>query len=211
MHVKRSGQLIGFIAFCFVYLINGKFVMKKTLLSIAALTSLTTGYTVAEEPSFTYVEGGYSDIEEFNGYIVRGSFELNDNIYFTGSYNDITADESGFADIDFRFITAGVGYKTLVSDNTAIYAEVNYADSEIESGSFSESEDGHKAALGVRSMITDSTEFYGEIANLKIEDTTTRVTVGAKQYFTDNFGVFAEYARNDFETDIYNLGVSFKF
>ncbi len=185
--------------------------MKKSLLSIALLSSLATGYASAEEPSFNYVEGGYSDIEESDGFIVRGSFELNENIYITGSYNDVTDDEFD-TDIDLSLTTLGVGYKTLLSDTTALYAEINYIDAEVDTDFGSASEDGHKAAIGVRSMVTDSTEIYSEIANAnRLDFTETILTVGAKQYFTDNIGLFAEYSRNDFETDAYNVGVSFKF
>lgn len=60
-------------------------------------------------------------------------------------------------------------------------------------------------------MVTDSTELYGEITNIELASTLTELTLGAKQYVAGNFGVFAEYTRNDYDLEIINLGVTYKF
>lgn len=185
--------------------------MKKTLLSMTLLSSLTAGYAVAEEPSFHYIEGGYTDIEDSTGFTLRGNLELNDNFYLTGAYTDVSDDETFILELDQRLVRVGGGFKAPISDTTAFYAELNYIELENEYGSSSDSEDGHQAGIGLRSMISDSTEVYGELTNQKFVNNVTLVTVGGRQYFNENIGVFAEYTRDDYENNGYNIGVSYKF
>jgi len=185
--------------------------MKKSILGLAIATIFSSTITLAEQPSFNYIEGGYNSAEDLDGLIIRGSVEITDNLYVTGSYTDSTDDKNFSSDLDTQKVTAGVGFKVAMNDYTALYAELEYLDQQIEIGSFDESDDGHAISLGMRSMIVDGTELYGEIANVEFNATSTELALGIRQALTDNFGVFAEYNTNDFDVDGYTVGASFKF
>ncbi|VUD59623.1 hypothetical protein TDB9533_02724 [Thalassocella blandensis] len=173
----------------------------------------------AEQPSFNQIEGGYIEIDDdFSGYTLRGKVGITDNFYVTGGYSNVSHDEledfiNGTAELSAsRF---GVGTNFGITDNTAVYGQLEYLDLSLElDSSFFESdsnEDGYIASVGIRSMLTNTTELYGELAHNKVEETQTIATAGIRQYFTDNLGVFAEYSMNDYDSDGYAVGVSFKF
>lgn len=193
--------------------------MKKTLASLTLLATIGSGYVQAEQPSFNYVEGGYTSIDDFDGFLVRGSYEFIDNIYLSGSYsalNDELSDLGIETDTDLDIATIGLGVIIPVSDTASFYLEAEYLDFENSSSSnigpdVDESEDGYELSMGVRAMLTSSTEIYSELSHKDVLAASTEITFGGRQYLTDNLGLFAEYQRDDFETDTYNLGVTYKF
>lgn len=164
----------------------------------------------AESPSFNLVELGYVDNESFTGYGLSGSVELSDNFYITSTYTDLT-DEVVGVDIDFSTLEVGVGVQYNISGNNVVYSELKYLDAEAEFGTFSGNEYGSILSLGVRSMVASSTELFGEVSHNNSAITSTSVELGARQYFTDNFGVFAKVGRDDFDSDMYSVGVSVRF
>lgn len=74
--------------------------MKKLLLIGSVISAFSTQAVLAEQPSFNYIEGGYSRFEfdgideEADGYMIRGSVELSDMVYLNGSYYDVTMDDA---------------------------------------------------------------------------------------------------------------------
>lgn len=192
--------------------------MKKSLLALVTLTATATPFVCAEQPSFNYVEGGYSSADipgDPDGFILRGSVELTDVVYLNGSYTSLSGDFdhafAGKVDIDTDTPSIGIGAKLPIGSNTAVYGEANYFDTDTKTGRFSDSDDGHSLVFGVRSMLTDNTELYGKVANIEYQETTTEIGIGARQYVTDNLGVFAEYTTNDAEVDAYSVGVTYRF
>ncbi len=195
--------------------------MKKLVFISGLFSVFATTAVFAEQPSFNLIEGGYShyslDDEDGDGFIIRGSVELTDNIYLQGEASEITIDnalENALPndDLDLSYQTFGVGFKTGINDNTAVFGSVNYLNSEADLLGNSNSEDGYTLSAGVRSMITDSTELYGEITHIELDGSATELKVGARQYLTENVGVFAEYAKMDNgDQDNYNVGISYRF
>ncbi|PCK04102.1 MAG: hypothetical protein COA42_19540 [Alteromonadaceae bacterium] len=123
----------------------------------------------------------------------------------------MTDDESINIDVDASILEAGVGAKYNFTDSSVVYSELKYLDVEVEGGAFRDSEYGSILSLGVRSMVTGSTELFGEVSHNNISNTSTSVVLGARQYFTDNLGVFAKVGRDDFDSDMYSVGVSVRF
>ncbi len=196
--------------------------MKKLLLGSAIITAFFTPVAFADTPSFNIIEGGYGRLsaigsdDNADGFTLRGSKELGDIMYINGEYSIRTLDDSTNNiltddDIDFNTATIGLGVKFPVGDNTAVYSEANYINLKSKGLGQSDTEVGRNVAFGVRSMISPSTEIYGELANTEIFSTATEATAGIRQYFNDNLGVFAEYSRNDLDSYHYNVGVSYKF
>ncbi len=191
--------------------------MKKLLIIGAMLSAFSAQAVLADQPSFTYIEGGYSRMdtdgfdEDANGYILRGSADITDIIYLNSSYSNMNLETNANSDVDLKIKTIGLGLKFPIGDRTAIFTEANYLDAKTSSRTYSDTEDGYELSVGLRSMVSDSTELYGKLTNTKFDSNFSSMTVGAKQYFTDNIGVFAEYTRNDFDTQNVNVGVSYKF
>lgn len=189
--------------------------MNKTLLSAAIIVSLSAGSSFADQPSFNYLEGGYSLTNyasggETDGFTLRGSVDITDQFYVIGKGSK-TSYEIGFFEIDQTFITAGGGIKLPVQDNTSVYTQLSYAYYGSDVAGFSSSEDGFELEGGVRTMLADNTEVSANIKHTNLNRTATTVGVGLRQYFNDSFGVFAEVSRNDFKNNAYDIGVSFRF
>ncbi len=196
--------------------------MKKLFLGSAIVSVLFTPMAFAETPSFNMIEGGYGRLsaigsdDNADGFTLRGSTELSDMIYINGEYTTRTIDDTtnnvlDNDDVDLNTASVGLGLKLPVGENTAVYSEANYVNLKSKGLGESDTEIGHNLAFGVRSMISPSTEVYGELANTEMFSTATEVTAGIRQYFNSNLGVFAEYSRNDLDSYHYNVGVSYKF
>lgn len=191
--------------------------MKKLLIIGAMLSAFSAQSVLADQPSFTYIEGGYSRMDtdgfdkDADGYILRGSADVSDMVYLNSSYSDISRKTIANGDVDLKIKSIGLGLKFPIDENTAFFTEANYLDAKVNSRTYSDTEDGYELSVGLRSMVSDSTELYGKLTNTKFDSNFSSMTVGAKQYFTDNIGVFAEYTRNDFDTQNVNIGVSYKF
>lgn len=193
--------------------------MKTKLLTTTILGALVSVPVFAETPSFNMIEAGYTEVEsDTTGYVLRGKMALTDNIFVTGAYSEESNEEledfiNGTAELTTSRV--GVGGNYAIGENTAVYGQLEYLDlsSEISNRLFSEedNDNGYIAAAGVRSMLTASTELYGELGHYKVEDAQTFASVGVRQYFTQNLGVFAEYTANDADTDGFAVGVSLKF
>ncbi|NVJ60683.1 MAG: hypothetical protein HWE27_09835 [Gammaproteobacteria bacterium] len=184
--------------------------MKKSILVSAVLAGLSFGLN-AEQPSYNFVEAGIIKYDEDDSTKVLGNFEINENFYGVASYELLT-EEDPFGDIDVTTFTLGAGYKMPLNDNTSFFAQFEYVDYDFEDGSFSTSEDGYNITIGARSMVAKDTELFAELANRNIDDFTyTTLGLGVRQGFTDNFGAYVRYDRNDFGDDAYGVGVSLKF
>lgn len=195
--------------------------MKKLVLMSGILSIFSAATALAETPSFNFIEGGYSNYsindEDGDGFVIRGSLELTNNIYIQGEATEITVDdasEGSFVndDLDLGYQTFGIGYKSDIGENAVLFTSINYLNTESDFRGSSNSEDGYTLSAGMRSMVTDATELYGEVSHIDVNDTSTALTLGARQHLTENFGVFAEYTKlDDGEQDHYNVGVSYRF
>lgn len=195
--------------------------MNKLITSAIAIIGLTSTAAYAEPPSFNKFELGYeitkdgeSKENDYDGLTFRGSYEFMDNLYVTGTYSDQTQSEkSEFTDEKFNLdsYSLGAGFYLPLGESNAFYLEASYADIEFEIGDYSESFDGYVASAGIRSMVTDELEIYSGLSHLDFETQATELNVGTRYHFTENFGVYAEASRADFDANSYALGASLKF
>lgn len=220
--------------------------MKKLLLTVFLLNPIFILYSEAEQPSFTYMEGGYSGLdrtglEPGHGFILRGSYELSSYLYIDAHYEkiydpfqlngsttnfDLTQEERSF----------GLGVKFPIGENTVFYLETDYehyrdvfyissniaSRLNISEGERSYDERGLSATAGIRTMLTDNTEFYTSYSfndlgiDRGISSNFDEITFGGRYYLTDTIGIFTEYEYikpkyNGLGIDNYKLGVSFRF
>ena len=189
--------------------------MKRTILaSIFGALSLNA---FAASPSYDFVKAGYvqADIEdagdfEPTGFQIQGFKSLNENVYLTGRYGQLGEDVSG-VDIDLDYVSAGVGYRYGLTQNTDFFGEVTYeyVNLDVELDSISgEDDNGYGITAGVRSMLSEQFELRGAIRYIDIEDDETAFEIGADYFFTPQFSFGATYVIAD---DVDLLGVSARY
>ena len=189
--------------------------MKRTILaSIFGALSLNA---FAASPSYDFVKAGYvqADIEdagdfEPTGFQIQGFKSLNENVYLTGRYGQLSENISG-VDIDLDYVSAGVGYRYGLTQNTDFFGEVTYeyVNLDIELDSISgEDDNGYGITAGIRSMLSEQFELRGAIRYIDIEDDETAFEIGADYFFTPQFSFGATYVIAD---DVDLLGVSARY
>lgn len=193
--------------------------MKYRIASLSLICALSAAPVLAEQPSFSYVDTGYRSQEDFSGLDVHASFAVAKYIYLAASYAYLSDSENtyyyGDVDYDVSLAEIGIGFKLAIGDSTSLYLQVDgvRADSKSSYAGTSESDDegGHRETFGVRTMLSDSFELYGDISHLELQESFTEVTFGLKGYFTKHVGLFAEVYRNDSEADGHTIGLSVRF
>jgi len=189
--------------------------MKRTILaSIFGALSLNA---FAASPSYDFVKAGYvqADIEdagdfEPTGFQIQGFKSLNENVYLTGRYGQLGEDVSG-VDIDLDYVSAGVGYRYGLTQNTDFFGEVTYeyVNIDVELDSISgEDDNGYGITAGIRSMLSEQFELRGAIRYIDIEDDETAFEIGADYFFTPQLSFGATYVIAD---DVDLLGVSARY
>ena len=190
--------------------------MKRTILaSIFGALSLNA---FAASPSYDFVKAGYvqADIEdagdfEPTGFQIQGFKSLNENVYLTGRYGQLSEDEYG-VDGELDYISAGVGYRYGLTTTTDFFGELTYeyVDVDLDS-SFASAEaddNGYGITAGIRSMLSEQFELRGAIRYIDIEDDETAFEIGADYFFTPQLSFGATYVIAD---DVDLLGISARY
>ena len=132
--------------------------MKRSLLALALLSSLSFAATAADGLSYTYVQGGYvstnTDSGDAKGWGVSGSAALTPNFHVFGDWANQEIDDT---DVDFDQWRVGVGYNHQISQNTDLLTRVAYE--KFDAGAGIES-DGYSVEAGVRGAMTPALEGY---------------------------------------------------
>ncbi len=190
--------------------------MKRTI--IAGIFGALSLNAFAASPSYDFVKAGYvqADIEdagdfEPTGFQIQGFKALNENVYLTGRYGQLSEDVSG-GDIDLDYVSAGIGYRYGLTANTDFFGEVTYeyVDVDLDSSVISGDADdnGYGITAGVRSMLSEQFELRGAIRYIDIEEDETAFEIGADYFFTPQFSFGATYVIAD---DVDLLGVSARY
>jgi len=143
----------------------------KWLLSIVAVLA-TTGTVSAqavsgkESPQWTYIEGGFSNIdvgdgEANSGGYVGGSMNIFKSFHLIGEYNIAG---------DYSFWEAGGGWHGLFGESLDMFAEVTWTDVAFDSGFNETSDNGTKVAGGVRWILGKRFEIKGTASWVDLDD-----------------------------------------
>lgn len=179
--------------------------MNKKIIVGALLASMSCA-TFAQNPSFDYVDLGYSNWDPDNtsgisGFELKGSKTFTKNWYIAGDFNRISKNGNALS-----LTTLGVGYKNDFSDKSTFFAETDYA---ILNPDNIDSENGYEVTLGIRSMLTQKFELKGAVEYLDIDnDDTTSLVVGGVYNFNDTVSAYLDYK---VESDLNRLGVGVRF
>lgn len=154
------------------------------LLALTANASAEFDYNFFE---FTYADIEFDDINvDGDALGIGGSYELNEDIYVFGAYQDADLDFS----VDVTSFGIGVGYHTPLSGVVDLVANVSYQWVEVDVPGFGdEDEDGFGLGVGVRFAATSEVELNAGIGYVDLGDggDDTTLSVGALYNFTDAF------------------------
>lgn len=183
--------------------------MKKHL-ALAVALAIAPFAASADGLDYTYVEGGYANVEidtgdafagdvEFDGVQIRGSAAVSESFYLLGGYGSVSNDDAG-VDVDFSELQFGLGYRHGLSERADLVTEVSYLRQEIEADGFgSDDAAGGRVSVGLRGLLADNFEGYvkGSYTDGGDFDGDFSGTVGAQFRFTPVWGVVGEIEAGD--------------
>ena len=181
--------------------------MKNVI--FAVLLALAVPFTAsAADPSFTYLEGGFSrsdlGVVEGNGGFLKGSVDFSD----TGVYGFASATQAKLLGVTVTNWDAGLGYAHALPQTT-LFGEVAYTDVD---ASGLASVDGVRVGLGARTPFADSWEVLTQANWRRLDGQQDWSGVlGVRHTFADSWSVGAtvEFGEDDFYQ--YGLGVRYSF
>lgn len=192
--------------------------MNKLLLVLALAASPIAAS--ATELSYSYVEGGYARVTldgidgdlDFDGYQLRGSAAVAENIYLFGGYGSATNDDFNGVDLDFNELQVGVGYRHGLSERADFIAELGYVNQELEFEGESFDVDAGRLSAGFRGLLTDNFEgvIKASYTDGNQNDGDFSVTAGAQFKFNPTWGVIGEVEAAEDATK-YLVGVRASF
>lgn len=198
--------------------------MKK--LAIAALAAALTAPVAAfAAPSYTYVQGGYLNVDPSNasndleGYFVGASFQIAPNVFIVGGYNNTEGDGAGPFGGQFsaevQTYNVGAGIRAPITDymdfNLAaayVHAEGDY-DSPF--GAATSKDDGFSVTPGLRTLLGEHLEVVANYNYIDVaEDAESSFDVGGLVHITKMFSVGGTYRFGD-NADGWNAGLRVNF
>jgi hypothetical protein len=190
----------------------------KFVPALAAAAAFVPFLAHAEDISWSYLEGGYvnTDIdgfdEEVDGFALRGSYELTDEVFVFAGYTDQGTSVSGF-DIDVQSYNLGLGYAWPLGKALDLYGKLGYVSSEADvQGLGDADDDGYSLAVGLRGRAVEQLELEGAVSYVDLSDSgdDTTLDLGARWYFTPQFAFGVEGSFGD-DANSYGLGVRWSF
>ena len=182
--------------------------MKNLLLASAILLSLSATAAHAGDKSYTFVEGGYTNIDrDADGAFLRGNYEFGKSgVFATGGAARYNLDNTN---IDVNAYELGLGYKYSLNDRFDVYAEAVAARMDVD---FVGNLDGYRAAVGTRFDITPKFEGEVKFNHYNGHDfvSNNTATVGAQYKFGSSWGIVSS-VEFDSGVNTYNLGVRKSF
>lgn len=186
--------------------------------ALMGILMLSGAAALADDLSYSRIQATYQEVDldagggvdvDGDGFGVGGSFAIGDSWYAFANY--ATADFDSV--VDLTILTIGAGWHTAISEKTDFYAELGFADGEIDvSGFGSEDDSGYSVEIGIRSMVNENLELFGSVGQVDFDDFGDGTALGAGLWYTVS-GNFALGLGADFEDDVtsYGLGARLYF
>jgi len=187
--------------------------MKRALFALALAAALPLS-AQAGEVNYNHVQAGYSSTgvenADFNGWSVDGSVGFKENFYIFGGY--ITGVETS---TDLNQARVGLGWHS--TGPAQWFVEGSWIRNELDySGGFSDHDNGHDLAVGVRGFLGDSFEGMAKVNYTDVGDFGDGIGAGVTglYHFNDTWGAYASYDYSDrgsFEFNTWGVGVRASF
>jgi hypothetical protein len=170
--------------------------MKYALVLVTVL--LASGLALAQDegPKWGYVEGGWIDFDpddgvSDDGWFAGASFGLGKNFHLLAEYDDIGA---------YTFWNAGAGWHGLLGDKADLFAQVMWANIQVDEGDIDEN--GYDVEGGVRWRLIKWFELNGKVSWVDYggdagNDTTGQVGV---LFYLGRIGIGANWETGDADT-----------
>jgi hypothetical protein len=206
--------------------------MKKHL-ALALALAIAPFAASADEISYTYVEGGYAqlnldgeqdagfDIDDIEaaGFFVGGSAALGETFHVFGGYragsDDVRVTVLGVGDefdTDLSQFNLGLGYHHSISDRTDLVTEISYINTDIEIEGESEDGDDGRVSVGVRHMLADSFEGWikGHYTDGDFYDGSFSASIGGQFKLNPTWGAVGEFEIGD-DQSLFMIGARASF
>ena len=186
--------------------------------ALAASAALVPFFAQAEGLSYSYVDAAYvnTDIDRFDedvdGFALRGSYEITNNVFVFAGYADQGTSVGGF-DIDLQTYNLGLGYAWPLGSALDVYGKVGYVSAEADvQGLGDADDDGYSLAVGLRGRAVEQLELEGAVSYVDLSDSgdDTTLDLGARWYFTPQLAFGVEGSFGD-DANTYGLGVRWNF
>jgi opacity protein-like surface antigen len=194
--------------------------MKRTALYGAIVAAFTPNLLLADM-NYTFVEVSLLDVEaeartigggrvdvDGDGFEIAGSYELNDQFFVFGKWQDQDLD-FGF---DGRTVELGGAYVHSFSDKLDFIGQLSYIDTEVKAGNATLDDDGLGLGGGIRARVNDNVQLDAGLKYVDFDDSgnDTGFTFGGRYYYNENLAVGASADFND-NADTLRIGVRFEF
>ena len=176
---------------------------------------LSSAVAMADGLSYSYVQANYQEIDidfgggadaDGDGFAVGGSAEIGEDWFIFAAYSTFDLESV----VDYTTLTAGAGYHSDVSAKTDWFATVGYAEAEVDASGFGSADDsGFGISLGLRSMVNDNLELYGNIGYVDLGDGADGTTIGAGLWYTVS-GNLALGLGAEFDDDVTGYGIGLR-
>ena len=186
--------------------------------ALAASAAFVPFLAQAEGLSYSYLDAAYvnTDIDRFDedvdGFALRGSYELTDNVFVFAGYADQGTSVAGF-DIDLQTYNLGLGYAWPLGEALDVYGKAGYVSAQADvQGLGDADDDGYSLAVGLRGRAVEQLELEGAVNYVDLSDSgdDTTLDLGARWYFTPQFAFGVEGSFGD-DANTYGLGVRWNF
>lgn len=169
----------------------------KVLTVMAAAWVLGAGAASAADLSYTFIEGGYQDVDidapnaDGDGLTVRGSFAITPMFHLFGGYSTADLDGpvplDGSADLDTWELGAGLSYS--LTERVHFVGEASYIDTEIDFADGKVGDDGYGLYTGIRARVAAPLQLEGGVKYVDLGDAgdDMLLKLGAHYFITEQW------------------------
>jgi hypothetical protein len=194
----------------------------KQLLAMSIFAAMVSAPSYAKEFSYTYVEGGFADVDVKNDdadYIYGGgSLALDKQIFIRGSLGNLDYNKN----LDFDVVSIGVGHPVKISQRSDVVLALDYSFAESNSnkpGLDNIDIDTLTGSAMSRTWLTNNIEgnLSVGLAHQDVDgdnDTGAILGAGLRAYIVPQFSVAANISRSfigDLDTDSVGLNARLEF
>ncbi len=198
-------------------------ISKKQLIGLGLVATMASFQVNAKEFSYTYVEGGFSDVDidhDDADYVYGGgSLALDKNILIRGSIGNLDVDKN----LEFDTVSVGVGHPMKMSSRSDLVLALDYsfAESDSKKPAWDNVDvDTLTASVMSRTWLTNNVEgnLLGGLAHRDADyggtDTGAILGAGIRVYVVPQFSVGANISRSfigDLDTDEIGVNARLQF